>query len=177
MGEESKVREAVGVFENIKSLDKAVTELEGAAFSRDTISMLGNRKSMKEKLGKPEVQPECVEDSSSAPRQVPLRTEEKAIGTGVIIGGGAYIGSVGILLAAGAATSIPAIITAAVIGAGAGGILAKILGGHFDKSISKQIEKGGLVLWVQTRDTEREKLACEILKKHGAKHVHIHEVK
>lgn len=172
-----KIREAVGVFDDMHALEKAVTELETAAFSRDTISMLGNEYEMRKKLGVSAVNPERVEDEDDTPRQAPIRTEEKAIGTGIIIGGGAYAGAVGALVLAGAAISVPAVIAAAAIGAGGGGILAKILGDHLNEHIEDQIDQGGLVLWVQIKDEDLEGLACEILKKHGARHVHVHEVK
>ncbi|PJB71902.1 MAG: hypothetical protein CO093_04065 [Alphaproteobacteria bacterium CG_4_9_14_3_um_filter_47_13] len=125
-------------------------------------------------FGTSEIAPKYVEDNSNAPRQILVRPEEKAIGTGSMIGAGAYLGAVGVLLAGGAAATIPDVITAAVFGGGIGGVLAKILGAYLDRHIEKQIEKGGLILWVQTERPEYEQIACDILKKNGAKHVHIH---
>src|SRR6056297_3331878 len=111
-----KIREAVGVFEDMEALREAVTELESTKFRREDISVLGNKKDIEEQFGRPEVVPELVEDNPDAPRQPPIRTEEKSIGTGVMIGGGVYIGALGALLAAGAAVSVPAVIAAATIG-------------------------------------------------------------
>lgn len=169
------MREAVGIFTDMDALEEAISELEQTAFGREDISILGNKEDLKEKFGRPEVRPERVEDDPDAPRQTPVRMEERAVGTGAMIGGGAYLGAVGALLAAGAAVTIPAVITAAAIGGGSAGILARILGGSFDEHLEKQIEKGGVVLWVKTIDEEHEKKAGDILKKHGARHVHIHE--
>ncbi len=175
--ENVKVSEAVGVFDDVEALSEAVTELEHTAFSRETLSVLGDAKAIEEKFGKPVVNPDKAAEDPDAPRRPPVRTEEKSIGTGAIIGGGAYIGAVGALLTAGAAVTVPAVITAAALGGGGGGLLAKMLGDRYGSEIEDQIEKGGLVLWVQTRDKDREELACHILKKHGAHNVHVHEIK
>lgn len=176
MTKPGKIREAVGVFDNADALDEAIAELETTAFSRETISVLGNQAAITEKFGASEIRPEDAEDNPEAPRQVPVHREERAIGTGVAIGGGAYLGAMSALLAAGAAISIPAIIAAAAIGGGGTGVLRKVLGGRFDKHIEKQIEKGGLILWVQTQNEDQEEAACDILEKYGAKHVHVHEI-
>ncbi len=175
MAETGKLREAVGVFEDTDALNKAVEELEHTKFAREDISILGTREDIREKFGEPEVRPEAVEDNPEAPRSVPVRPEEKAIGSGAAIAGGAYLGAVGALLASGAAVAVPAVLTAAAIGAGGGGLLTKILGDKFNDETEKQIQKGGMVLWVLTRSAETEAAASEILRKHGAKHVHIHE--
>ncbi|PCJ97479.1 MAG: hypothetical protein COA45_09410 [Zetaproteobacteria bacterium] len=174
--EAGRVKEAVGVFKDIDALNTAVEELERTAFSRDKISMLGNRDEIKKTFGQSEIKPELVEDNPEAPRRSPIHPEEKAIGAGIVIGGAAYIGAVGALLAGGAAVSVPAVLTAAVIGGGGGGVIASILGHNFDLNIKKQIEMGGTVLWVQTLGPKREKIACDILKKNGATHIHIHEI-
>ena len=52
--------------------------------------------------------------------------------------------------------------------------LAKRLGEHHAEYLQEQIVRGGLLLWVRTRDPASEKRAIEILKKHSADKVHLH---
>lgn len=173
------IREAVGLFDDITSLQEAVRTLENTAFPRQDISVLGNRKDIEEKFGAKAVAPAVVEDNPDAPRQSPVRTEEQVIGAGALVGGAAYVGAVAAAIAAGA-VSIPATLFAVALGGGSGaaigGALAKVLGDHYNHEIKEQIEKGGLVLWVRTPDEERENIACDIMQAHGAKHVKVHTI-
>lgn len=169
------MREAVGLFENMEQLQEAVKEFERTEFPRDALSVLGEREHIEKNLASDMV---ALEDDPTVEREAPVRSEEKGIGAGALVNGSAYIGAMAVALASGAVT-IPAIITAAAIGgiggATVGGILAKILGNHFDKSIEQDINKGGLLLWVRTPDPDRENMALNILNKYGAHHVKIHE--
>lgn len=174
---QKKFREAVGVFDDKDKLDEAIAELELKAFNRAQISVLGTKQSIEERFGKPVVKPVKLEDNPDTPRMAPVRPEEKGLAAGALISGGLFVGAIGALIAAGAAVSIPAVISAAAIGGGSGGLLVKVLGGHFDEHIEKQIKKGGLVLWVHILGPKREKIACDILEKYGAKHIHVHENK
>lgn len=173
--EAGKIREAVGVFGSSNDLNKAVAELEATAFPRDALSILGTTEALKEKFGDTEIFPEVVEDNPNTPRNSPVHPEERALGAAALVGGGAYLGAVSAAIAAGA-ISVPALITAAAIGGGVGGIIAKIMGSQHTEHIKKQLEKGGLLLWVHTNTPQDETIACDILKKHNAQHVHVHEI-
>jgi len=54
--------------------------------------------------------------------------------------------------------------------------LAKLVGKHHSDYLQKQIEQGGLLLWVNTTEPKYEKRAVEILRKHSAQDVHIHDM-
>jgi hypothetical protein len=178
MQEQERIREAVGLFDNINALQEAVRALE-ATFPRQDISVLGNRKDLEEKFGAPAVSPAVVEDNAQVPRESPVREEEQAIGTGVMVGVPAYVGAVAAAIATGP-VSIPATLAAVTLGGGAGavlgGVTAKLLGNHYTHEIDAQIQKGGLLLWVRTPDQERENVACDIMQAHGAKHVRVHTI-
>lgn len=169
----NKVREAVGVFQSMEKLREAVNELETKGFPRDAISMLGNKKEVEEKFGRPEVEPEIAENNPRAPRQPPIRKEEKAIGTGVIIGISTFIPAVVVMLATAPPVNIPAVTLAALMGAGVGLVIQKLLDKYFSSHIKKQIKKGGIVLWVRAGEAKRTTRAQEILRKHGAKYIHV----
>lgn len=174
------MKEAVGLFTDVESLQEAVKELEATDFPRDAISVIGPRERIEEKFGISAISPDLADLSPETPRSAPPRSEEKVIGAGALVTGSAYIGAMGVALAAGAVT-IPGIIAAAAIGgiggATAGGIVAKILGDHFNKDIEDQIEKGGMLLWVRTPDPAREEKACTVLEKYGARHIRLHEMR
>ena len=71
-----------------------------------------------------------------------------------------------------------AAIAGAALAGGAGGligsVLAKWLGDHHAHHLQEQIERGGLLLWVRTRDPAREERAIDILGKYSAEKVHVH---
>lgn len=170
------IKEAVGIFDNKDDLDAAIMELESTSFRRDAISVLGKKDAIEHAFGKPAVDPEKVMDNPKTPRETPIHAEEKGIGTGAVISTGILAGTVGSLISAGAAVSVPAVVTAAALGGGSGGIIASMVGDYYDSELRDQINKGGLLLWVQTPGSTREKTACAILKKHGARKVHVHEI-
>lgn len=169
-----KVTEVVGIFEGKEALNAAIAELEATEFSREKLSVLGSQIALEEYFGKTEVPPEQAGDDPAAPRTVPVHPEEEALGTAAMVGGGAYVGAVGMAIAAGAAFSVPAMLAAAAIGGGAGSILVKLFGDYYNEHIESQIDKGGLLLWVQTPTDELEQKAKSILDKHGAQNIHTH---
>jgi hypothetical protein len=174
-----KIREAVGVFKTMEDLQGAVGDLEVATFPREYISVMGSHREMKHKFGEQYIPPEKLEDEPDVPRQQLIRTEEKGIGSGALVSIFAYIGAVTVAIAA-APVSIPGLLSAVLLGglggALAGAIIVKILRVYFNRKMERQLEKGGLLLWVKTPDRKQEEIACEILKSHGARDVHVHEI-
>ena len=61
---------------------------------------------------------------------------------------------------------------------GAGGVfgaaLGKLIGDHHARHLQEQLDHGGLLLWVGTRDDEHEARAVKILSRHSAHDVHLH---
>jgi hypothetical protein len=172
------MREALGLFDDSERLQEAVKELERTDFPRDSISIMGDADAIKKKFGHP-LESERVQDDPDIERNAPVRSEERVLGLGVLVTGTAYIGAMAAALAAGAVT-IPAIIGAAAIGgtggAAIGGVLAKLLGDHFDSDLEERVKKGGLLLWVRTPDAEKEEIAQRILNEYGARHVRVHDI-
>jgi hypothetical protein len=98
-----------------------------------------------------------------------------------VIGGLMYVGAVaaaGGIVASGG-TLAGAIVAAALAG-GAGGvtgtILAKLIEYHHADHLQEQLDHGGLLLWVRTRDGAHEARALEILARHSARDVHVHDI-
>jgi hypothetical protein len=89
--EHEAINETVGVFDNMHSLNEAIAELEVTAFPRQDISILDERAARNEGIM---MDGKAMADDPETPRTILIRTEEKAIGVGVIIGGGFYAGVV-----------------------------------------------------------------------------------
>lgn len=173
------LKEVVGVFQSKQDLQNAIRELEGTAFPRQDISVMGSREELEKVFGVKVVSPEFAIDNPDTPRQAPSRPEEQTIGAAGMIGGTAYVGAMALALTAGAVT-FPAIISAAVIGGLGGGtvgaVLTKLLGDRYNRHIEEQIEKGGLLLWARTPDVEKEDIARRIMITNNAYDVHVHQI-
>lgn len=178
MNNTKTTREAVGIFNDNEKLQEAINELCTAHFERYDISVLGNEAAIKEKF-KQYRNPHELVDNPQTPRSINIAPEEMGVAQGAVIGGGILVGVVAALTAAGG-VALPSTIPATVIGITAGSVigsaLAKLVGDTYLESLQKQIDKGGLIIWVRTTDENREKVACGILKNHGAEDVHIHEI-
>ncbi len=173
-------REAVGIFQRQEDMRAAINELETSGFERRQISMLGNDKAVADCLEAHNVD-NIVELSNepSAPRSVDVKEEEIGVSQGLLIGGGMLAGvAAGVIATFGVA--IPAMITTAAIsgvgGTALGSFFAKMLGEKYAGHFEKQIEQGGILLWVNVCDAEQEKRACDILRKHHAQHVEVHDI-
>lgn len=171
--------EAVGVFDDAASLQAAIDELLSAGFNQAEISLLASEHAVEEKLGHAYEKVKELEDDSSTPRAAYVSTESRGDAEGGLIGGLLYVGA---LAAAGAVVAtggtLAAAIAAAAVAGGTGGligsVLAKLVGDHHGRYLQEQLDHGGLLLWVRTRDQEHERRATDILSKHSAHDVHTH---
>lgn len=81
------------------------------------------------------------------------------------------------LLSCPGGTIVAALIAATLAGGAgsvAGTVLGKRLGEHHARYLQTQIDHGGLLLWVRTRDAKAEERALQILRKHSARNAHVH---
>jgi hypothetical protein len=172
------VTEAVAVFHDVPSLDAAVGGLRKAGFKRSDISLLASEEAVEKKLGHRYEKVEELEDEPEAPRET-YRTRASLGDTeSVIIGSLTYLPTV---LAAGTVVASAGVVAAAVTGtaiAGAliGTVLARWLDEHHVEYLTEQLEHGGLLLWVRTRNKEQEDKALAILREHSGADVHLHRL-
>lgn len=173
------IPEAVGVFDNVEDLQGAFYDLRMVGFSRYDISLLGRQDLLEERLGKAYWRASDLEDDPNAPRAAFVSEEGIGELEGSIVGGFLFLGS----FIAMAAMLTPASTLAASIAAiGIGGspaavigaLLARRVGKHHKDYYANQIEHGGLLLWVRTKNAEREALATKIMKGHSGRDVHVH---
>lgn len=175
------VREAVGIFQDAAQLQAAIDELQIHGFMRQEISVLAGENTVQEKLGHLYKRIEQAEDDPKAPRMVFVSNEEISVAKAAAIGVPLFIAAAsaaGVVVASGGLL-LDAIIyaaTAGVVGAGVGSMLATFIAKKRAEYLQKQIDHGGILLWVHLRSPDVEKPAQDILRKHSAEDVHIHEI-
>ena len=176
-----RLTEAVAVFDNGESLQDAVDELLSSGFNQAELSLLASEKAVEEKLGHAYRKVAELEDDVSVPRTAYVSTEARGDEEGGLIGGLVYVGAAaaaGAIVASGGA--LATVLASMAIAGGAGGLigsfLAQLVGDHHARYIQEQLDHGGLLLWVRTRDNEHEQKAVSILKKHSAHDVHTHPI-
>jgi hypothetical protein len=173
------LHEAVGVFTSTNDLQAAIDELLSSGFHRAELSLLAGEDVVYEKLLGGFANTRALEDDQAAPRSAYVSPEAIGDAQGGIVGGLAYAGATvaaGAIIVSGG-TIVAALVAATLIG-GAGGVagalLAKWLGDHHGRYLQTQIDHGGLLLWVRTRDSKAEERALEVLRKHSSRDVHLH---
>jgi hypothetical protein len=177
-----KVREVAGIFPSRESLEAGVDALLLAGFDRADIDLMASVDTVREKLGGVYVAIKELPDVPHVPRRAFVAREDVAVplagAAGILTFIGATAAALGVV-ASGGALALAAT-AAAAGGTAAGGIGAllasRFLGRQEAKELETQLAAGGLVLWVRVRSPEKENKAQQILKKHGAEAVRVHEI-
>lgn len=172
------VTEAVAVFHDVSSLDAAVEDLRKAGFERNDISLLASEDAVEKKLGHRYERVQELADEPGAPRMAYRPRASLGDSENVIVGSMTYLPAV---LAAGTVVASAGIVEAAITGTAIGGaligtVLSRWLGEQQVEYLSEQLEHGGLLLWVRTRDKEQEHKAMQILSDHSGADVHLHRL-
>lgn len=178
---QERVREAVGVFHDRESFHNAIEDLRSTGFDRSELSLLAGAEAVESKLGHAYRKVQELEDDPRAPRVAYVGDDSFAVARTGVIGGLAYVGAMvgaGAMVASGGSLAAIIVTTAAAAGGGGliGGVLARHLGDDHAKTLQHQLDHGGLLLWVYVRDAAHEQSAVDILRKHGAEDVHVHEL-
>jgi hypothetical protein len=181
MSETEQVREAVAAFTTSEDFEAAIDELLSSGFSRAELSVLASSDAVRKSLGHAFVSTRELEDEPAVPTTAYVARESVGDEEGALVGGLMYVGAflgLGPVVASGG--TIGAAILAAVLagagGAAIGGTLAGLIGDAHANRLSAQLQHGGILLWVRTRDGEHENRAREILTKHSGQDVHVHGI-
>ena len=176
---QDKHTEAVAVFESADALQDAIDELLSSGFDRAELSLLAAEGAVEEKLGHLYEKVSELEDDDTVPRDAYVSTESVGDAEGGLIGGLMYVGALAAAVAvvASGGTLAAALAGAAALG-GLGGVigasLAQLIGQRHAQHLQEQLDRGGLLLWVRTRDRAHEKRAVDILSRHSGHDVHLH---
>ena len=174
-------RQAVGVFGNADLLEAAVDELEISGFNRAAISVLASDKTVKDRLGRLYRSVAEIEDDPRAPLAPFVSKDSRVEGEAATVGVPLFIGGIAgglAVVASGGALAAAFLAATAVgaVGAGIGGMLARVISNRHIEHVSEQLAQGGLVLWVGVRDDAGAARALEILIRAGARDAHLHEI-
>jgi hypothetical protein len=162
------IQEVVAVFDSAKQLEDAVFDLERHGFDRAAFSLLASEHVIEQKLGRRYQSIREMEDEPEAPRETfysrvsRIEAEYGLPALLAAIGGLAF----GTLV-------VPALIAAGT-GAAIGGVLGNMIHRHHAERLREQLERGGLLLWVNVRNEAEAAKAVEILGTHSAHDVHRH---
>lgn len=177
--QEPEIREIVGLFADPAALERAVEELLLSGFEHGDVSLLAGEKVVREKLGHRLEDTITAADDPAVPRRGYVGSEASNEGRTALASILGYFGAVtalGITFATGGVAAVA--IGAALVGGGAGAGLGVGLNKLFDKRTAghfeEQIGKGGILVWVRCSDGQGEERAAELLRRHGAHHVHAH---
>ena len=176
----SIMTEAVAVFHDVESFEAAIDNLLAVGFDHADINVLAHEDTIASKLGPTHKSTAEFEDDPEVPRIGYIPNETIGNAEGAVIGAGVYVPAMfGGLAVAGSGNTLLGVFVAAAVAGGAGGLiaaaLARYIGHEHAKHLDQHLHHGGLLLWVRTRDAECEE-RLEILRRHSAHDVHLHQI-
>lgn len=176
--EAARVREAVAVFDDVSGLEAAVEELRAAGFAERDISLLAAHAAVERKLGHMYERVEELEDDPRAPRTAFVSSKSMDQRENRLLGSLTVLPTV---LAAGTVVASAGAVAAAVVGtAVAGALLGTVFAHWMDRRhadwLQEQLDRGGILLWVRTPTEVEERKALDVLTRHSAHDIHIHEI-
>ncbi|GKY90199.1 hypothetical protein [Sinisalibacter aestuarii] len=175
------IREVVAVFHDAARLEAAVDALEGAGFVQTNISIMADSQTVADKLGHRFEPIEEMEEDPKIPRRTFVGKADRGVEESAAIGLPLYVGAMAgsaAVVASGGAVAMALLAAAAggAIGGGLGGILARGIGKAEADRLEDNIRHGGILLWVAVGDADAERVAIDVLGRHGGTDVHVHEI-
>jgi|SRR5581483_5157030 len=177
-----RTREVTGVFHSKKALELAAQDLLTAGVDRADIDVSAPSDELGRRLNYQAIPPPDLADLPTAPRQ-PFTGRDDLIGAEAVAGsvaGCAVAVVVAALLVAWGLSPLLIGIVAVLCGISAAAfaifrVRRSLLRERY-MGLEHFAEWNGLVMWVRVRSPEIEAVAQEILLRHGAEAVHIHEI-
>jgi hypothetical protein len=180
--EQVSSREVTGVFHSRKALIDAADDLLVAGFDRADIDVSASFDELQRRLNYQSIPPADLADIPTAARQ-PLIDQGDVLTTDAVVGSLAgCIGAVAMayfLIIRGMAplsVGIVSVLTGLVVGGVAVLVVRRRLQRERVRGLEKLAEAHGLLTWVRVLSPEKEAEAQEILARHGAEAVHVHEI-
>jgi hypothetical protein len=178
---EAPIREAVGVFGDFASLRAAADDLMNAGFDRAQLSLLARPRTIARRLGHDPAGVRELEDDPAVPFQAYIGSDSRIEAEAALVGIGAYLGAmIAAIVAAAEGLETAGIAGWAIAAALAGGLVGAAFAGRLESGHRRYVKAllagGGLLLWVRTVNDERERRAVDILRRHGAGDVHLHDL-
>lgn len=179
--ERIQVREVAAVFHSEDKLEEAIESLLQAGIDRSDIDIMGDVETVRRRLGTLYVPAEEIADVPGTPRRAYIARDDLAAATAGAAGVLFYLGAATAALtvvASGGSLALAAVAATAAgaVGAGIGASAIRLLGKKQAADLELQLMSGGIVIWVRSRDPEKEALTQEILAKYGGDAIRVHEI-
>jgi len=166
----------IGVLPSAEALQAVIDRLELAGFDRAQFSVLAPQAAVEGWRRHPAATATDLARDPAAPTGTYMEPESEGAAAGGLIGSLFYLGAGlaagGIILTGG---SLGVALAGVAAAGGAGGLLGALLAYGFHqehaRSIHDQLDRGGLVLWIQPRTAQQRDLAQAELKAAGAREV------
>jgi hypothetical protein len=173
--EQSTIREAVAVFDDAEKLENAISELQSKGIDRSELSFLAHDSPGVRLPG--DVRRAAVDPAT--PREPVVSDTDlrqgRVLGTGLAATIAAFAAA-GLTVATGgvgAATVIAAVAAAGGVGA-ASTLFGRKLADDQASFLDAQLARGGVLLWVRTRDAFSERTVLDVLRRYSD-HVYVHD--
>jgi hypothetical protein len=174
--EHSTLREAVAVFDDAEKLESAVSELQSNGIDRSELSFLAHSS----QTGHVPNNLRRAADDPATPREPVVSDTDlrqgRVLGTGLAATIAAFAAA-GFTVATGgvAAATIAAAITAAGGVGAASTMFGRKLAEDQTSFLDAQLARGGVLLWVRTRDVTSERNVLDVLRRYSD-HVYLHDL-
>ena len=174
--EQSTIREAVAVFNDAEKLESAVSELQSNGIDRSELSFLAHDLA----AGRVPSDLRRAADDPGTPRDPVVSDTDlrqgRVLGTGLAATIAAFAAAGFTVATGGAGVAVAAAAVAAAGGVGAASTLVgRKLADDQTSFLDSQLARGGVLLWVRTRDAATEQTVLEVLRRHSA-HVYLHDL-
>ena len=177
-----RTREVTGVFHSRKALIDAAEELLIAGVDRADIDVSASLDELQRRLNYASIPPADLADIPTAARQ-PFVGEDDTMTTEVVVGSAA--GCIAALAMAfylvardlsPVSVGVLSVLFGLILGAAAVFWARRRLQRERALGLENLSEAQGLLIWVRVQSPEKETEAQEILMRHGAEAVHVHEI-
>jgi hypothetical protein len=176
-----QLREAVARFSDPMKLEAAISDLQSHGFDRADISFVAHEGVLGEKPATAGEPSQTVAENPNVPREAPVESTDMRQGRVLATSMSSVIAAfaaAGFAVATGGTAALAAGAAAAAgIGVGAASAaIGKKASDDRRQYIREQLDEGGVVVWVGTRDAAAEARAVAILRGAGGLDVHVHDV-
>jgi xanthosine utilization system XapX-like protein len=178
----TRTREVTGVFHSRKALDAAVQDLLVSGIDRADIDVSASLDQLQRRVNYLSIPPADLADMPTAARQ-PFFGSDDLLATEAVISsviGCAVAVAMSFYLVTRDMAAPPAILLSVLCGIAVGAAairpVRRLLRRERARGLERLSEAHGLLIWVRVRSPETEAKSREILMRHGAKAVHIHEI-
>lgn len=179
--EPAMLREAVARFDDPVKLEAAVLELQSHGFDRADISFIARDGMLGQHPASDHAATRQTAEDPATSRTGPVENNDLGQGRTLATSMAAVIAAfvaAGFTVATGGTALLAAGLAAAAgLGVGAAGTAIGMGAGASERQfLDEQLARGGVIVWVRTRDAAAEGRALSILRAHGGVEVHLHDM-